>query len=49
MNQVYLIQKTMKYKNKQANLAARIKEWQASGGMNKESGHLHTKPGSQTK
>ena len=39
----------MKYKNRQLKLEARIKEWQASGGKNRESEHLHTKPGSQSK
>jgi len=39
----------MKYKHRLENLEGRIKDWQASGGMNKESGHLHTKPGSQKK
>ena len=39
----------MKYKKKLRNLEARIKAWDARGGQNKESGHLHMKPGSQTK
>ena len=39
----------MKYKHRQEKLAARIREWQASGGKNRESEHLHTKPGSQSK
>ena len=39
----------MKYKKRLKNLEARIKEWEACGGKNKESGHLHTKPGSQKK
>ena len=39
----------MKYKKKLLKLQARIKEWDSSGGMNKESGQLHMKPGSQTK
>lgn len=39
----------MKYKKKLAKLAARIKDWEARGGMNKESGHLHKKPGSVNK
>jgi len=39
----------MKYKKRLLNLAARIKEWEASGGKNRESEHLHTKPGSQSK
>ena len=39
----------MKYKKKLRNLEARIKAWDARGGQNKESGHLHMKPGSQAK
>lgn len=39
----------MKYKKKLKYLAARIKDWEARGGKNKESGHLHMKPGSQKK
>lgn len=39
----------MKYKKRIARLEARIKEWQASGGKNKESEHLHKKPGSLNK
>lgn len=39
----------MKYKHKLENLLARQKAWDARGGMNKESGHLHVRPGSQTK
>lgn len=39
----------MKYKHKLKNLEARQKYWDSYGGVNKESGHLHTKPGSQTK
>lgn len=39
----------MKYKKHLNNLDARIKDWTARGGMNKESGHLHRKPGSQKK
>ena len=39
----------MKYKHRLKNLEARIKAWEASGGQNKESGHLHTKPGSLNK
>ena len=39
----------MKYKNKLKNLDARIKAWEARKGMNQVSGHLHKKPGSQTK
>ena len=39
----------MKYKKRLKNLQARIKDWEASGGKNKESDHLHTKPGSQKK
>lgn len=39
----------MKYKKRIKNLDARIKAWEASGGQNKESGHLHTKPGSLNK
>lgn len=39
----------MKYKHKLENLVARQKAWDARGGMNKESGHLHVRPGSQKK
>jgi len=39
----------MKYKKKLANLAARIRDWEARGGKNKTSGHLHKKPGSVKK
>ena len=39
----------MKYKKRKLNLEARIKAWEARGGQNKESGHLHTKPGSLNK
>lgn len=39
----------MKMKKRLANLEARIKAWEARGGMNKESGHMHTKPGSRNK
>lgn len=39
----------MKMKRRLANLEARIKAWEARGGQNKESGHLHMKPGSQKK
>lgn len=39
----------MKYKNRLKTLEARIKNWELSGGQNKESGQLHTKPGSQKK
>ena len=39
----------MKYKKRLKNLEARIKTWEASGGQNKESGHLHTRPGSRNK
>ena len=39
----------MKYKKKIANLEARIKAWELRGGMNKNSGHLHKKPGSKNK
>ena len=39
----------MKYKKRLAKLAARIKDWESRGGMNKESGHLHKKPGSVNK
>lgn len=39
----------MKYKKKIRNLEARIRAWELRGGQNKESGHLHMKPGSQTK
>ena len=39
----------MKYKNRLKNLNVRIKAWEARGGQNKESGHLHMKPGSEKK
>jgi hypothetical protein len=39
----------MKYKKRLKNLDARIKAWEARGGKNKESGHLHMKPGSEKK
>lgn len=39
----------MKYKKRLKNLEARIKDWEARGGQNKESGHLHKKPGSRNK
>ena len=39
----------MKYKHKLENLVARQKAWDIRGGMNKESGHLHVRPGSQKK
>lgn len=39
----------MKYKKRRKNLEARIKDWEARGGQNKESGHLHMKPGSLNK
>jgi hypothetical protein len=39
----------MKYKKRLAKLAARIKDWEARGGKNRESGHLHQKPGSEKK
>ena len=39
----------MKYKNRKNNLEVRIKDWEARGGQNKESGHLHKKPGSEKK
>lgn len=39
----------MKYKKRLKNLEARIKEWDASGGENKYSGHTHTRPGSRNK
>ncbi len=39
----------MKYKKKLQNLEARIKAWEARGGQNKESGHLHKRPGSVNK
>lgn len=39
----------MKYKKKLMNLKARIKDWETRGGQNKESGHLHKRPGSQKK
>lgn len=39
----------MKYKKRLKNLEARIKTWEASGGQNRESGHLHKRPGSLNK
>ena len=39
----------MKYKKRKKNLETRIKDWEARGGQNKESGHLHKKPGSEKK
>jgi hypothetical protein len=39
----------MKYKKKLQNLIARQKAWEARGGKNNESGHLHKKPGSINK
>lgn len=39
----------MKYKKRLKYLEARIKAWEARGGQNKESGHLHKKPGSKNK
>lgn len=39
----------MKYKKRLLNLQARIKAWEARGGKNTESGHLHKKPGSKNK
>lgn len=39
----------MKYKKYLKNLDARIKAWEARNGKNKESGHLHKKPGSEKK
>lgn len=39
----------MKYKKRIKRLEARIKDWEASGGQNRESGQLHTKPGSLNK
>ena len=39
----------MKYKKRKQNLNTRIKDWEARGGQNKESGHLHKKPGSEKK
>ena len=39
----------MKYKKRLKNLDARIKAWEARGGQNRESGHLHKKPGSRNK
>ena len=39
----------MKYKHRLKNLEARQKAWEARGGQNKESGHLHMKPGSLNK
>lgn len=39
----------MKYKKRLKNLEARIKAWEATGGENKYSGHLHRKPGSRNK
>lgn len=39
----------MKYKKRIKNLNARIKAWEDRGKCNKESGHLHMKPGSLNK
>jgi hypothetical protein len=39
----------MKYKAKLKKLESRIKDWESRGGKNKESGHLHKKPGSEKK
>ena len=39
----------MKYKKRKKNLEVRIKDWEARSGQNKESGHLHKKPGSEKK
>ena len=39
----------MKYKKRLLNLQARIKAWEARGGKNNVSGHLHKKPGSKNK
>ena len=39
----------MKYKHRLESLLARQKAWDARGGMNKESGHLHKRPGSVNK
>ena len=39
----------MKYQKKLQNLEARIKAWEARGGKNVESGHLHKRPGSKNK
>jgi hypothetical protein len=39
----------MKYKKKLQNLEARIKAWETRGGKNRESGHLHQRPGSLNK
>ena len=39
----------MKYKKRLAKLAARIKDWEARGGMNKESGRIHLWTGSYTR
>lgn len=39
----------MKYKKRYKNLEARVKAWEARGGKNIESGHLHKKPGSLNK
>ena len=39
----------MKYKKYLKTLEARIKDWESRGGQNKESGHLHKKPGSEKK
>jgi len=39
----------MKYKKRLKNLEARVKAWEARGGQNKVSGHIHTKPGSRNK
>ena len=44
-----ILMMTMKYKKRKLNLEARIKAWETRGGQNKESGHLHTKPGSLNK
>ena len=44
-----ILMTTMKYKRRKLNLEARIKAWEARGGQNKESGHIHTKPGSLNK
>lgn len=39
----------MKYKARLKRLEARQKYWDSYGRANKESGHLHVRPGSQTK
>lgn len=39
----------MKYKKYLKNLDARVKDWEAKKGQNKNSGHQHKKPGSQKK